>query len=470
MNPTKFSKKPDRVFNSRRAFLRGVGTTGLALPFLESLPERSAFAQDGSNAVFGLFIMTSCGVVRPRFWPSSMGALTTQGMAGDTGRAASVLADHADRLLFVEGLGYPNGSVGCGHASGLAQSLTGARISGSGPDVLPDGVSCDHVIAEGLGVNPLTLYAGLKGGYIDEKVSFTAPRTVRAAEDNPYNVYLDLAGLLDSGTGGPTPVAGDLAAKSKSINDLVREDLSRMMNSTRISYADKQRLQLHLDSIRDIENNMNNMGMGSGSGSGAVCSGANLDLAALEEINGNSLDNGRQEDVVKLHLELVALAFSCNVTRVATLQAGDGTDGTQYTINGQRYERFHHISHRINGDGTTGSPIAGAEDKHHDIDRLRLETFAYGIEKWKQYDTPNGPLLDNGFMYWSSHVGDGPAHDMRNLPVIVAGSAGGKLKQGQYIRANGHNSQLLNSLINACGVQSENFGSGNGGQLDAAHA
>jgi hypothetical protein len=213
-----------------------------------------------------------------------------------------------------------------------------------------------------------------------------------------------------------------------------------------------------------MENNMNNM-MQEGSLS---CTGANLDMAALESFqSGNAARvNGVMEDVVKLHLELTAIAFACNVTQVATLQAGDGTDGTQYTVNGEKYERFHHISHRINSDGSSGSPIANAEEKHHQIDRLRMESFRHGIEKWAQYETPNGPLLDNGFMYWTSHVSDGPSHSFNNLPVIIAGSAGGYLKQGQYINAQGNsNSPLLNTLINANGVQSGGFGDGNG-QID----
>ncbi len=452
---------------NRRNFLRGAGTTGLALPFLESLPERSAFAQDG-NETFGLFLCTSCGVVRDRFFPGSgdrgtPGALTTAGMAGQTDKAMSVLADYADRLLVISGTNYPFGSTGCSHAAGLAQTLTAARISGGGANVLPDGVSVDTAIAEALGVTPLTLYAGLKGGYIDEKLSFSAPKEVRAAIDNPYNVYLDLAGLVGSDTGGPSPTADQLAARRKSVNDLVRDDLSSMMNGRRISYADKQRLQLHLDSIRDLENNMNEM-----NGTGAVCTGAPLSLQALEEIDGKSRENGRQEDVVKLHLELTALAFSCNYTRVATLQAGDGTDGTQYTIDGELYERFHHISHRINSDGTDGTRIDGAEDKHHKIDRLRLETLKYGIEKWSQFETPKGPLLDNGFIYWTSHVGDGPSHTLQNVPVIVAGSGGGYLKQGQLIDiGREHNSKVLATMMNANGVQTNGFGQGDQGIVDA---
>ena len=455
---------------NRRAFLRGAGTTGLALPFLESLPERSAFAQDGSKPIFGFFLCTSCGVVGNKFWPSQKGQLTTAGMAADSGKATSILADYADRLLIVNGVNYPGFASGCSHADGLAKCLTANGTSGSGNNVTANGPSCDTVIAEKLGVSPLTLYAGIKEGYINEKLSFSGPGKVRAAEGNPYNVYLDLAGLLDPGTGGPSPMANQLAARRKSVNDLVREDLNSILSNSKISYGDRQRLQMHLDNIRDLENTMMDMD----EEGTLACSSANLDMAALEKMNGGSPqnpayeENGSQEEVVKLQMELVAIAFACNTTRVATLQAGDGTDATQYTVNGEKWERFHRISHRIDSDGSSGAPIANAEQKHATIDRLRLETFKYGLDKWSQYDTPNGPLLDNGFIYWTSHISDDPSHSFSNLPIIIAGSGGGYLKQGAYIDGGGSsNAKVLNTLMTANGVPTENFGTGGTGILNA---
>jgi hypothetical protein len=454
----------------RRAFLRGAGTAGLALPFLEGIPERSAFAAGASTPTFGFFLCTSCGVVGNKFWPGETGELTTAGLAADTTKAVSILADYADRLLMVSGVNYPGSAAGCSHADGLAKCLTASSTSGGSNNVMPSGISCDTVIAEGLGVTPLTLYAGLKGGYIEEKLSFSAPGKVRAAEGNPYNVYLDLAGLLDQSTGEPTPMVDQLVARRKSVNDLVRGDLQSLLANRRLSAADRQRLDLHLESIFDLENKMMDMGTMGGLG----CTGSSLDMAALEAMNGGGgfggapyEANGSQEEVVKLQMELVALAFSCNVTRVATLQAGDGTDGTQYTINGEKYERFHHISHRVNSDNGSGSAIANAEGKHHNVDRLRLETFKYGLDKWAQYGTPNGPLLDNGFVYWTSHISDGPSHSFKNLPIIIAGSAGGYLKQGAYVDAGeSSNARVLNTLITANGVPTENFGTGGTGVVD----
>ena len=82
---------------SRRNLLRGAGTLGVALPFLEGMPSRSAWAA-GEKPVFSLFICTANGVAQKyasepeTFWPTATGALTT----------ASLQADAAARELAFE--------------------------------------------------------------------------------------------------------------------------------------------------------------------------------------------------------------------------------------------------------------------------------------------------------------------------------------------------------------------------------
>jgi hypothetical protein len=116
--------KSGRSIINRRAFLRGAGTVAVGLPFLESLPERSAWAQS-QTPVFGLFIVTSCGVVQKwgsepeKFWPTAVGELTTANMTAMTDRAVGVLADHASRLLVVRGVKYPYGNPNCGRPSAV---------------------------------------------------------------------------------------------------------------------------------------------------------------------------------------------------------------------------------------------------------------------------------------------------------------------------------------------------------------
>jgi len=461
---------PRRRIN-RRAFLYAAGTTGIALPFLEGLPARSAFAQEAKPPVFGLFICTANGVVQQygsepeRFWPSSLGPLTTESMnAFAAERCTGLLADHASRLLFVRGINYPGPLSGCGHAQGLVQCLTARPSTGSANNATSTGPSADTVIAQALnpaGVGPLTLYSGMKQGYIDEKLSFSAAGQVRAAEGNPYNVYQRLAGLLDTDTGAPTPTADMLAQRRKSVNDLVRDQINWLKAKPQLSKADRDRLDLYFTTIRDTEVTMHEMG--------DACSESHVNLTALEAMNSGAAfrQNGQIEEVAKLHMDLVGLTFACNANRVATLQIGDGTDQTRYSINGETVERFHWVSHRVASDGSDGAAIPEALNWHIAIDRIRMNTFKHLLDRWSEFTTANGPLLDNAFALWTSHVAQGPSHSFSNLPIIIAGSAGGMLKQGAYVDAGGvSNARLLSTLITAAGHPTEDFGQG-GGLLDA---
>src|SRR5690606_33016650 len=123
------------------------------------------------------------------------------------------------------------------------------------------------------------------------------------------------------------------------------------------------------------------------------CSVTGLDQELIESIGAE----GYIEDVARLQMQLTGIAFSCNLTRAATLQWGSGTDQTRYVVDGVTLERFHHISHRINGDGTTGSPIENAAEKHAAIDRIRMQTLTTMLDHWSELSTPRGPLFQSAF-------------------------------------------------------------------------
>jgi hypothetical protein len=430
----------------RRSFLRGAGAVAIGLPFLEGLPERSAWAAD-NPPVFGLFIVAACGVVGSKFFPNATGPLTQSSLAGMTDKATSVLAPHAGNLLFVKNINFPMaGPTSCGHAQGLCQSLTAAPSAGMAQSAYSTGISADMVIAQTVnpnGADPLTLYAGnKKNGYIAERISFKAAGAgqVRPADDNPYTLYSKLVGLTQAGTGGPDPVAAELLVTRKSVNDLVRTELKALLMDSRLSGADHQRLQQHFDGIRDAELVMGNMA--------AACSSDGLSTSQLTALKSGLAfkTDGMIEDVAKLHLELVALAFSCNFNRIATLQHGDGTDATKYNVpsNASLGWPFHHLSHRVQSDSATGmNPTA--EQAHAEIDVLRMKTLLHGLDAFKARG-----LFDKSFIMWTNHVADGPSHSFKNVPHIIAGNAGGYLKQGAYIDAgNVTNNKLFNTLIAA---------------------
>jgi hypothetical protein len=311
------------------------------------------------------------------------------------------------------------------------------------------------------GTDPLTLYAGnKKNGYIAERISFKGGGAgqVRPADDNPYTLYAKLVGLTTrSSSGMPDPAAAELITTRRSVNDMVRAELNALLKDTRLSGSDRQRLQQHFDSIRDTESTMASMA--------ASCGADGLSTSQIEALKSGLAfkTNGMIEDVAKLHMELVALAFACNFNRVATLQHGDGTDATKYAVpsNASLGWPFHHLSHRVQSDSATGSNPT-AEQAHAEIDVLRMKTLLHGLDAFAARG-----LFDKSFIMWTNHVADGPSHSFRNVPHIIAGNAGGYLKQGAYVDAgNVTNNKLFNTLIPAAARDKSgempNFGKGSG--------
>jgi len=455
-----------RVIN-RRAFLTGAGTVAIGLPFLEGLPQRSAWAA-GAAPVFTFFIVGQNGVVGKNFFPSATGALTTASLAGASGMATSVLSPHAANLLFLKGLNYPAGVSSCGHAEGNVQTLTGLKYASGGNGAYAAGPSADTIIGKVAGKDPLALYSGAKG-FIAERISFKAAGSgqVRAADVNPYILYSKVVGLAPAGggtstgtgtgastgtgtgTGTGTSVAQELANRRKSVNDIVRAELKSLLGNSALSAADKDRLNQHFQAIRDIEVKMDTMTPTTPVPTGAMCSKDGLPVDKYEAFkSGFQFKGANMEEYVKLHMQIMAVAFGCNYNTVGTLQWGDGTDGTLYNVpsnSGAGYGwTFHQLSHRIKSDSASGND-ATAEAAHHEIDIVRMQSLLVGLDAFKAHGLEN-----NAQIIWTNTIADGPSHSTRGVPMIIWGSGGGYLKQGTYVdTAGAANAKVLNTIIAA---------------------
>ncbi len=446
---------------SRRFFLRGAAGAVLALPLLESLEPRRARADGPPAHRFAIFVRQGNGVQQAtgdepeRFWPSQLGALSVASMKADSGRAVSELADFAPRLLLVRGCKYNYSYSGCGHADGGLQCLTAAKPDGVNSNKsLALGESIDWRIARDVkaGGQPLNLYAGQKGSYLPDVISYSGPKQRVAAIDNPLTAYTLIFGQPDASV----EAQNQLALQRASVNDLLRTRMNALLTSPALSQNDKKRLSDHRDAIKDLETKLS-------------CHLPSNRYAEISKVNPAQINNDDQIDaMVKMQMDIIALSASCGLHHAMTLQIGNGNDQTQYVINGVKQERFHHISHRINGDGDKGDPIPDADKKHHEIDRLFARWFRYLLERLDAYDTPSGKLLDQGVAVWLNDLASGPPHGSNNLPYVCAGSAGGALATGKYIDAADvpaykfvtHN-QFLNTIGAAVGAKNAQ-----GGPLD----
>lgn len=444
---------------SRRLVLQGIGGALLGLPWLESVRPRSAWAQASSAPPFAIFFRQANGVAAEqntnevgqepeRFWPTAPGPLDASTLAD---RALAELVSYADRLLVVGNVNMANFNYGDGHARGALQVLTarGPVEEGQGGNSEADGESIDHRIGRELNPNgneSLFLYAGQTGGWLGGPcISYRGPGNRRSAITDPFDAYQSL-------TGGAVQSSADMPSRrtlrQRSINDLVRSQLSSLLARPELSSTDRQRLDLHLSSVRDLEVSL-------------ACRIDEADQRALQGA-GDGLDDGDNVlAIARLHMDVAALAVACGQTRSVAIQVGSGNDNsTRYRdpVTGNLMENFHFISHRRQSDGDSGDIIQGSDLLHHRVDVQFAQTFKHLLDKLAAYQLPTGSLLDAGMAIWVNDLGNGPAHGAQNCPVIIAGSAGGVLRQGEYIRINGgsgdvNHARVLNTIGSAAGLR-----------------
>jgi len=438
----------------RRRLLQGAGGVVFGLPALEAFMTKEAHAQ-AATKIYTVFMQQQNGCIQGTsgdsqlFWPSAVGPITKASLAAEADKTVSELADHADKLLMIRGINWPFGdTVGCGHSSGCNLSLTASKLKGSSNRSTPTSMSADVRIANMVqpGKEPFTLYAGRKAGFLDDAFSYTATGSVGAGENNPLNAYNR---LFTNGApmppGGMPPDMMKQIARRKSINDLLSAQIQTLMNRPELSKLDRDRLNVHFQSVRELE-----VGMGSVMPPGMPPS-AQAMVAAMTAVNGKHTTDANMETVVKLQLELIAFTFAADMNRVATLQVGEGNDHTRYMVNGVLAPPFHYVSHRVMSDGGGGTAIPNAVELHHGIDLIHARYFKHLLDKLSQFTLPDGrPLLDNTVAVWLNSLATGPPHGMNNVPHIVAGSGGGFFKLGQYINAGTvTNNVFLNTVITA---------------------
>jgi hypothetical protein len=450
----------------RRLFLRGAAGVAVALPLLESLGGTKAARAQMEPHRYAVFVRQGNGVLQNKFWPSSeAGALTKAGLAQDlatSDRAVGVLADYAEKLNIVYGLRYRHSGTGCGHADGCFQALTASTPDGNNSnETLAMGPSLDWVISQALdaqGSEPVSLYAGATSTFLGDCILYRGPKERRAGERNPLNAYMRLFGNVMPG--GEEPDAAEqnrLALQRKSVNDVVREQMKTLLARPELSAPDKTRLDAHFAAIRDLEVKMT---MG-------------CQVAPPGQIDSNNLDL-----VISTHMDIIAMSMACGKSHAASLCIGNGNDQTQYIIDGVKFERYHHISHRVRSDGSDGAEIPDAEELHHKIDKKFAGYYKYLLDKLSSFTTPTGTLLDDGATVWFNDLADGPPHGSTNLPWVVAGSAGGALKTGQFIKGNFTVNKIHNAigsalgLTNAAGQPLDDFGAADyeKGRIDAMMA
>ena len=419
----------------RRTFLKGLGAT-LALPVLEAM--RPLMAQ-GAGAGFPVriaMLYMPNGVRQDRWTPEGSGSRFK------LSPILSPLEKHREDLLILTGLQNKASFSGDGHYVKTGGWLTGTTIAKTtGSDINAGGISMDQIAAQTIGrdtkLPSLELGTEPVATGIDTNVNYTrlyashvswkTPTVPLPCEINP-RVAFDRLFRTRSANGEKQ------AADQQSVLDLVRDDAKRLQ--TKLGASDRQKLDQYLESIREVERRIEQEAKQLGAGENLSPElGKQLDALdkriskamgkASREEELNSLPRFDHGEHSRIMLDLMVLAFWSDSTRVSTFMFGNDVTNRNFSFIDGVNGGHHSISHHQNSDSQL--------DQYEKINRWHTEQYAYMLERMKAIKEGDGTLLDHSMVAFGSPIRDGNSHNPRNVPIVVAGKAGGKLRSGRHL-------------------------------------
>ena len=420
----------------RRTFLRSAGVT-LALPLLDAMvPARPVLAQTAAPApkrFVGVFFPHG---MAPGLWePGSKGALPEK-----LPFILESLEKFKNQTVVLTGLWSksaepPEGTTGSDHWVAAAY-LTGIKPrKTAGADATVGSPTIDQIIANTIGRDTLlpSLQLAIEDpnasssncgeGYScaytnsiswtglptppDESLMRTAPLPM---ELNPQVVFERLFGSV-----GSAEVRAARLVQRRSILDSIVGELQSLKND--LGPGDQRTLNQYTDEIREIERRL------------ALAAKMSNDVPDMD------LPPGIPEDFdehMRLHYDLLALAFKADITRVATiLGARDLTS---------RVYRFPKGS--LFPDGGTSVSFHGGSHHQEDpnnmrryalLNRYHVSTLGYLAEKLRSIPEGDGTLLDHSLLLYGSNMGNSNQHQHFDVPHILVGGAGGELPGNRHL-------------------------------------
>jgi hypothetical protein len=226
--------------------------------------------------------------------------------------------------------------------------------------------------------------------------------------------------------------------------DLVADDAKRL--SRDLGTGDQRKLDEFQTSVREIEKRVERDRQMQAQARAAM---KVPDVKLPDEIPDDAQEHFR------LMADMLVLAFQMDLTRVSTFMvASDGSDRTFRQLGVS--EGHHTLSHH----GNNKDKI----DQIRKIDRFHVEQFAYFLEKLASIKEGEKSLLDNSMILFGCGIGDGNRHNHNDLPILLAGRAGGTITPGRHVQYE-KNTPLCNlyvSMLERMGTKVERFGDSTG--------
>jgi hypothetical protein len=328
----------------------------------------------------------------------------------------------------------PNGYDGVnhpgGHQKGLGNLLTGEILVGGNNSVgnagLGNGISLDQVIAKQFvgKVKFPSLEIGVQTNedltdrYVDKRISYDGPAKPRAPVTNPFVLFRNVFGTGMVGGAADTKRAD----MDKSVLDNALSDFTRLQ--PKLSKGDQVLLQQHSDSIRKIEMQLTTVFKVDCSNVMAPAPQMGVDPTNDTATHAWSMMLANFPTVGQMNMDILVQAMACGLTNVATF----------FWANSENDMTF---------------PWLGVSSGHHGMSHARDPNLVK-VDQWyagqfnaminKFLAVPEsggaGTMLDNSVLWYVNCLSDGSSHHSDNMPFVLAGSNGGYFKQGHAIRFN----------------------------------
>ena len=424
--------------HSRRNFLRGTGVA-LALPWMESL---SAAASNKPPVRFAL-VYFSNGVEPIHWWAKGQGAQM------ELGPALQPMMPFREDMNFLRGLYNQQAFISTSpHLGRMPNMLSAAKVSLDPADIRV-GTTFDQVLAReigsqtavpslALGIEPneLRLEDGLSMIY-GSCISWASPTKPATKEIYPARTFDQLVG---DGSGRQL---------DKTILDSVLEDSHSLQ--PKISRGDRVKLDEYLESIRDIEKRIERAGKEERiEGWKPTLAKPNMPRPA-DKLPQNVHDH------MKLMLDLIVLAFQMDKTRIVTLMLNND-------LSQMNFRFLEGVKGALHLDLTHNGKAAATEAMYLKTNQFHMEQFAYLAGRLKAIDEGGQSLLDSSMLLGGSNLFDGDTHGADQMPLVLAGKAGGALKTGRnldYLERGNENrraASLYLSIMDRMGVKLDRFG------------
>jgi hypothetical protein len=434
---------------SRRAVLRGTGVA-LGLPWLEAMVPSALAASrpaDAKSPVRMAVLYMANGVNTKEWGPEGQ---------GKDYRLSSTLAplqDLKDDCLVISNLWNAASNTGDGHYAKESSLLTCTTITKTlGVDINIHGPSMDQVAAQRVGdQTPLpSLELGIEpeSTGVDGNVGYTrvygchiawsGPTTPLARETNPRSVYDRLFRAA-----GP---AGDSAKQDTLLLDRVLGHSKKMRAS--LGAADQKRVDEYLSIVRSLETRMER----------ASDPKRNTwkPLVSLDSTPKPTDNPTTHQEHVRLMLDLIAVAFQSDTTRISTFMFGNAVSGVNFRFLEGVTDSHHEISHH--------SKNAEKLRQYAVINRWHVEQFGYLLRKLRDMKEGDRSVLDNSMILFGSALSDGNEHDPHRLPLVLGGRGGGRIASGQHLvySEDSPAANLYVSMLDAFGTPVERFADSTG--------